>query len=946
MNKSLFILLLSLSLGFSNFQLNASGSYYEQAYQAFEEGNYEASYLYLKNALDQQPRNLPSKILMGKILLHKGYFDQSITQFEEALEYNADLNLIIEDYSSALLLAGRYKEILNVGNGSRLNLSSQYELEIKKASAYANLDLLNLAKKSFEKSISLKPALARSYNAFASFELSQKNYDSAMNLISKAIQIEPYNNKSWILKGNVHLAIDQINLAIEALEHSLELFDEDPVGSRPLVHAYIKANRLDDAQNLINNILKNSPNDPHMMLMASWVFSVKKNDVESKSMLESLVNTTTLMPEQQFNDDPSLILVKAISSYMLGKIEAASKDFSKYLTLVPGDVRAVSLLADIHIKNGRRQEAMFLLERYESNVIKDKSLALRLVDLYVQSGKRFDAERLLFTLQTEYPNEVDITLRQVELLNKSGRAQDAKQLIENLHIADGEQSLRLLLARGLMHLQNSDVEQAEKIANELVVQFPDSAELLNFKSAVLIKSNKAKDAEVLINKVLEMKPDYFEAKFNLATVFKMLGRIKEAQTLVSQLFELRPENNEVKFLLGETLFLTGQFDKAVPILESLSSGLSGQYSKELLYKIYFSQERYQDALRVSKSLTDLYLYNIDYLFMYIRSLEKLNRTKEAQQQLGIIYGLANSNIGLLIEVLNWQRRLTDYDSARVTVEQLKKLAPNNIRVEVESIRLLLSLKAIEEASQRASLLYKSAGNSANVQLLMGDIEVQKGQLNQAYKYYWQALETDPEFNAALLNLYQLSANGFEAEKLTLKLKVLIDKNPNNMFYKRVLADHYLNQGQNEWATSIYEELLNKEEFKENAFILNNLATIYLKYDVNKAHNLALKAYKINNGNAAIADTIGWVFYKQERYEEALQVLRNAFAMDSSEPAIQYHLSATLAKLNRISESKRMLQRALIKGKEASWFSDAQGLMKSILELEKLPVLNNPNEPIN
>ncbi len=119
--RFLLIIIAATSLSFAPKALSAN-SFYEQAVQAFNDGNYEASYIYLKNALEQQPRNLPSKILMGKILLHKALFPQAIKEFEEALLYNADINLIIADYASALNFSKRYKDVLNIAKliGTRL----------------------------------------------------------------------------------------------------------------------------------------------------------------------------------------------------------------------------------------------------------------------------------------------------------------------------------------------------------------------------------------------------------------------------------------------------------------------------------------------------------------------------------------------------------------------------------------------------------------------------------------------------------------------------------------------------------------------------------------------------------------------------------------------------------------------------------------------------------
>jgi len=176
--RFLLIIIAATSLSFAPKALSAN-SFYEQAVQAFNDGNYEASYIYLKNALEQQTRNLPSKILMGKILLHKALFPQAIKEFEEALLYNADINLIIADYASALNFSKRYKDVLNIANGHRLSKTGKYDYLLAKAVAYQNLNLTELARTAYEEALTLSTNNLRALNSYASFELGQGNLDEA-----------------------------------------------------------------------------------------------------------------------------------------------------------------------------------------------------------------------------------------------------------------------------------------------------------------------------------------------------------------------------------------------------------------------------------------------------------------------------------------------------------------------------------------------------------------------------------------------------------------------------------------------------------------------------------------------------------------------------------------------------------------------------------------------
>ena len=56
---------------------------YDDALTSFVQGDVQASYLVLKQVLRDNPDHLPSKLLMGRILLIDGYVGEAIDELEE-----------------------------------------------------------------------------------------------------------------------------------------------------------------------------------------------------------------------------------------------------------------------------------------------------------------------------------------------------------------------------------------------------------------------------------------------------------------------------------------------------------------------------------------------------------------------------------------------------------------------------------------------------------------------------------------------------------------------------------------------------------------------------------------------------------------------------------------------------------------------------------------------
>ncbi len=80
----------------------------------------------------------------------------------------------------------------------------------------------------------------------------------------------------------------------------------------------------------------------------------------------------------------------------------------------------------------------------------------------------------------------------------------------------------------------------------------------------------------------------------------------------------------------------------------------------------------------------------------------------------------------------------------------------------------------------------------------------------------------------------------------------------------------------------------------NAPAMNNLAFLLAsrqgKYD--DALFWAMKALALAPGNPAIEDTIGWIYYKQRKYDSALSYFEKSLK-GSDQPYVRYHLAGAL-----------------------------------------------------
>jgi tetratricopeptide (TPR) repeat protein len=99
---------------------------------------------------------------------------------------------------------------------------------------------------------------------------------------------------------------------------------------------------------------------------------------------------------------------------------------------------------------------------------------------------------------------------------------------------------------------------------------------------------------------------------------------------------------------------------------------------------------------------------------------------------------------------------------------------------------------------------------------------------------------------------------------------------------------------------------------EDAEALNYLGYTYAELGIHldEAENLVRSALRIKPNDGYITDSLAWVYYKQGRYEEALDWLKKAETLVPDDPVILEHLGDVHLKLKRQEKAIQYYQRSL------------------------------------
>jgi tetratricopeptide (TPR) repeat protein len=155
--------------------------------------------------------------------------------------------------------------------------------------------------------------------------------------------------------------------------------------------------------------------------------------------------------------------------------------------------------------------------------------------------------------------------------------------------------------------------------------------------------------------------------------------------------------------------------------------------------------------------------------------------------------------------------------------------------------------------------------------------------------------------------------------------------PENVNVQTRLIALYLLTQKNEEAEAACIEMINR--IPNSPVGYNELAGLLTaRGDAESLANaleVATKAVELNPKSGLYLDTLGWVHFKQGKFDVALEELSKAEDMEPGNPEIQYHLGAALVKAGKFSEAIVHLNLAVVTGPGSDIAKEATSLLKQI-----------------
>ncbi len=426
-------------------------------------------------------------------------------------------------------------------------------------------------------------------------------------------------------------------------------------------------------------------------------------------------------------------------------------------------------------------------------------------------------------------------------------------------------------------------------------------------------------------------------------------RFEESVQALIKAFRLDRRNYELAYYLGEHYQQQGLNKNAIRYFRrALETNPDHADSLLMLALLYYGEDREDESEELLMHCLELNPHHAGALVALAALLIDRERHDEArpllesaaeidpQAQTFYLMGVNAKELGLLKEAIAALRQAVDLDEEHedaVFALGMAYLERGWVRKAEDCFARALELNPNKIQHQEAASLEPPADAEASEELDAKSLKTlrfaeslfQEGKLKQALPHYRQLLKKYPG-NHVLLSGYTALSFSLRRYEETLKSaeKLLAQKTP-----EMVRCVAYTLHMESLRALGRYEEAVDSLKQMQRDFpegygsVIANYGLAVTKADMGrdlkKAEKLAEDAVERSppefRHNAL--DALGWVYFKQGRYEEALGLLESALSMHENVNHL-YHYGMVLLALNLKEEAFKVFERTVkLRSKNAS-----------------------------
>ena len=570
-----------------------------------------------------------------------------------------------------------------------------------------------------------------------------RQYEKAKIEYINILRKDPTNSAAVLRLGKIFFRQGQFEESFPLLKQGQQRFPADVEAREQLATLYLGAGQFDLARAEATNILNLQPTNE--TALSSFVGS-SQNPSERAAALKQLS-----VWEKQAGDHACFHVIRSQIAIRQNDTNTFETELRKALTLDPKSVSAQQTLGIARWSQGATNEA----------------------------------EQAFRTAARLAPPGDVVRMNLAGFLLSSGRIEDAKTVLTEIN-RDAPERTPAWVMHAEIVLGQTNFAECDRLLGRALGQAPNDVSALMLRAQLRLAEKKPAEAVKILKATAEHHPRYGLLQFKLGVAQMMNEELTDAIASLNKAITLDPNNTDAALLLAQINLSRGQPAPALAALVDINRRQPKERSLFLLARAYAANGRPQDAIAVFRSMRTNFPNNPSVAFQLGMLLgQRPEGAAEARTNLLVARRLAPDDLSPVealveLEMSNKQPAKAlailqpeldrkpksgpllllrarihlvqqDFKAAEADLGKAIELQPDYQPAYMLLAELYQQMDRPKESLQRLQDLLKQNPKNVQAMTLIGMIQSQLGNNDEAQRFYEDALKISTNFPLALNN---------------------------------------------------------------------------------------------------------------------------------------------------------------------------------------------------
>lgn len=899
----------------------AATNYLDEAQHLEASGQLRAAEIELKNAVRSDQTNMTAHYRLAVVQLRMGEAAAAEHEASVARAGGFDPEKVVPLLADAYLMQGKFRDLLHDFPATSGSPTQRAGVLVARGYAQVSLKHPAEAKASFEQAQQLMPKAPRPVLAEAKLALGQGQLPQAASLFDRVLTLAPKSYEALAGKAEVLRMKGDTNGALELLNKAIAAAPDFMQGRLERAQILIAQGHDKEAESDVHAVMHAQPRSGAAIYLDALIALHEKDLHRADSDLQKISGIIAAIPKGYY--------VQALVQFNLHEVDQAADSAQRYVARNPDDLAGHKLLGIIELARGHPAQTIDTLAKFDSTGKADAGALDLLGRAYAALGTSSKALAAFNEAIKLAPDNAALRLRLGATQLRAGNTEAAtKDLQESFDITPSAPAGEMLV---LTNLAAAKWKEATAAAEKLQKAEPASPLPGNLLGLIKLAQFDLAGAHAQFVDLAKKYPKYLPARFNLARVLSLEGKPGEATDTLRQILAREPKNGAALTRLVNLLLTEGKPEEAISAAQAAHTAAPDNAGVTRgLIELYLRLGHKDQALALARQETGAdTVANFPLIAARAQAEFAAGQKKAGLQTFQRLLTIAPTRADLRIRYAAALLAAGDKAGAQHAMDEAIKLAPDDPQFVAARLAIGLKIDGLDATLAKAAELEKKNPNLPFAAALEGDVYVAAHKYDQAADSLTTAFKKDPS-TALALRLFRVRLAAGKSAAAAAGLRDWFAKNPKDLVVAEILGSYELKLHNLDAAKADFELVLDKAP--QNVIALNNLAWLYQKAgDLNAARSFAERAFMLSPNLSQTADTLGWIMVQQGQAVNAIGLLTQAAAEETSDSTVQYHLAVALSDTGHPEKAIALLT-PLLKGK--TQFDDKPAAEKLFAQLSK------------